>query len=129
MHPDSQTETQGPRLIGVYHANGGLIGELTYVMGKLMGTTHCALCDVTHGMVRMKPEFRGCMDRWPITLLHLNEQWPALARFTDGHTPCVVMELDGHFSWVASQAELDSMAGNVDLFAEKVACFMREALR
>ena len=33
---------------GVYHADGGIIGELAYVWGKIRGTAHCALCDITH---------------------------------------------------------------------------------
>ena len=47
-------------LWGVYHANGGLVGELTYVIGKLRGTAHCGLCDITHGSVRVKPGWKTC---------------------------------------------------------------------
>lgn len=43
------------RLVGVYHANGGLRGEVAYVVGKFLGTAHFALCDITHSPVRRKP--------------------------------------------------------------------------
>ena len=33
---------------GVYHADGGLIGELKYVAGALFKGQHCSLCDITH---------------------------------------------------------------------------------
>ena len=63
-------------LIGVYHADGGVIGELRYVLGKARGSAHCALCDITHGTVRRKPEWdRACRDfPIPIRLVHLNER-------------------------------------------------------
>ena len=68
-------------LWGVYHANGGLVGELTYVIGKLRGTAHCGLCDITHS-VRMKPEWKtleASLDI-PFKLVHLNEQPPPTSR-------------------------------------------------
>jgi hypothetical protein len=40
------------RLIGVYNAEGSLRGELAYLLGKLTGRAHCALCDITHGALR-----------------------------------------------------------------------------
>ncbi|HIF07100.1 MAG TPA: hypothetical protein EYQ64_09160 [Gemmatimonadetes bacterium] len=73
-------------LWGVYHANGGLIGELSYVFGKLRGTAHCGLCDITHGSVRVKPEWKALEDSLgiPFRLVHLNEQPPGLAEVTRG---------------------------------------------
>ena len=44
-------------LTGVYQADGSLSGELRYVVGKLLGSAHCALCDITHGAVREKKGF------------------------------------------------------------------------
>ena len=44
------------RLVGVYDADGGLLGEAAYVWGKVRGTRHCALCDITHRRVRRRPE-------------------------------------------------------------------------
>ena len=49
-------------LTGVYQANGSLSGELRYVVGKLLGSAHCALCDITHGAVREKPGFVACRE-------------------------------------------------------------------
>ncbi len=36
-------------LVGIFDADGGLRGELRYVIDKLAGRGHCALCDITHG--------------------------------------------------------------------------------
>lgn len=63
-------------LIGVYHADGGLIGELAYVIGKARGVTHCGLCDVTHRGVRRKREWDDMAAAMgvPFRLIHLNER-------------------------------------------------------
>ncbi len=42
--------TEPTTLVGVFDADGGLRGELRYVLDKLAGRGHCALCDITHGM-------------------------------------------------------------------------------
>jgi|TARA_B100000085_G_scaffold245805_1_gene239187 hypothetical protein len=36
-------------VFGIYNADGTLLGELGYVMAKLVGKRSCSLCDVTHG--------------------------------------------------------------------------------
>lgn len=78
-------------LVGVYHANGTLRGELAYVVGKVFGRAHCALCDITHGTLRRKPEFDRCASQLPVplTLVHLDERSSAVAEATEGATPCV----------------------------------------
>ncbi len=80
------------RLTGVYHADGGLLGELRYVVGKLRGVAHCALCDITHGALRKKPEFSAWERALsvPLELVHLNERSPEIARVTEGRTPALV---------------------------------------
>lgn len=37
-------------LVGIYNADGNLMGELQYVLDKLCGRADCALCEITHGM-------------------------------------------------------------------------------
>ena len=44
-------------LVGVYHANGSWHGELAYLLGRLSGRAHCALCDITHGLLRQHGAF------------------------------------------------------------------------
>ena len=50
------------RLVGVYDADGSLRGELTYWVGARLGRRHCALCDITHGIVRERQDWRQCRD-------------------------------------------------------------------
>ena len=71
-------------LVGVYHADGGPIGEAKYVLGKLLGTAHCALCDITHSPVRRKPAWDRMVAGLgvDVELLHLNEMSPEVAAAT-----------------------------------------------
>ena len=84
---------------GVYHADGGIVGELRYVFGKLRGTAHCALCDITHSYVSEKKSMKECRSNSPVPfhLVHLNEQNEGLQSITEGVTPCVVAETNEGF--------------------------------
>ena len=46
------------RLIGAYHADGGLMGELSCPVGKVRGAAHCPLCDIAHQVLWTKAEWR-----------------------------------------------------------------------
>ena len=107
-------------LWGVYHANGGLVGELTYVFGKLRGTVHCGLCDITHGSVRMKAEWKSLDASLgiPFRLVHLNEQPSGLAELARGRTTCVVRESEEGMSILLGPEDLDSCSGSVDCCSE-----------
>ena len=52
-------------IVGVYHADGGVMGELRYILGKARGTAHCALCDITHSTVRRKAAWDDACRTFP----------------------------------------------------------------
>ena len=107
-------------LIGVYHADGGVVGEARYVIGKLLGTAHCALCDITHSPVRRKPAWDAMVERLgiPFTLLHLNEM-PAdvAAAVAEGGSPAVLARAaDGSLAPLLGPEDLDRLGGSVEAF-------------
>jgi hypothetical protein len=117
------TEGSVRRLIGIYHADGGIRGELTYVIGKLVGTAHCSLCDITHGRLRAKPGWRRLVERLAVTgvileTVHLNERTPDVARASEGRTPCVLAETGAGFVVVLGPDQLEAMHGDVEAFAD-----------
>ncbi|MEZ5114777.1 MAG: hypothetical protein R2737_00805 [Candidatus Nanopelagicales bacterium] len=108
------------RLTGVYHADGGLRGELAYVVGKALGRAHCALCDVTHSPVRRKREWDAYVSALgvPFDLVHLNERSPAVAAATGMATPAVLAHVPGagpaeDLVVVLGPADLDTVGGDV----------------
>lgn len=104
-------------LIGVYHADGGPIGEAKYILGHLFGTAHCALCDITHSPIRRKPEWDAMVRRLgvPVTLLHLNELPPEVSDLvTAAGSPLIGARLaDGSLHLLLGSDELDALAGSV----------------
>ncbi|HEX6955757.1 MAG TPA: hypothetical protein VF156_12840 [Agromyces sp.] len=106
--------------LGVYDADGGIAGELAYVIGHLLGRTECALCDVTHTW-RRKPEWDRMVARLdvPFGLAHRNEvtDAAALAAIADAGLP-VVLARDPSGAWhpVLRRADLEQAAGSVDAF-------------
>ncbi len=114
MEPAPPT-TPVERLVGVYHADGTLLGELRYWFGARLGRAHCALCDITHGTFRAKPEWVEGRDGLGMRFetVHLDERDAALVAATDGATPCVVaLTADG---WVEllGPDELEALHGDV----------------
>jgi hypothetical protein len=103
------------KLVGIYNANGSLIGELQYFFGKLTGQTHCALCDITHGMLREKTVFSNSKQALgiPFENLHLDELNPELQIFKD-FAPCVVAFSEAQFSLLITKAELELCDGDVN---------------
>jgi hypothetical protein len=110
------------RLTGVYHADGGLAGELRYGLGKLLGRAHCSLCDLTHGVVREREEWRELVRRLgvPVALVHLNERDADIARVSDGSTPCVIAHTDGGLRLLLAPADLDACGGDLAAFEQRL---------
>lgn len=65
-------------LVGVYDADGTVRGELAYWVGARLGRAHCALCDITHGSVRTKPEWKRLRASLPVPFraVHRDEASP-----------------------------------------------------
>ncbi|BAX95753.1 hypothetical protein MSTE_00410 [Mycobacteroides stephanolepidis] len=86
--------------VGVYNGDGGVRGELAWVLGKLRGTASCALCDITHRGIRSNPEWKdlACTLGVPIDLVHRNERSIEIERLTGDLTPAVVAQTtDGDY--------------------------------
>ena len=77
------------RLVGVYDADGTVRGELAYWVGARLGRTHCALCDITHGLVREQYEWKACRAGLPVLFdtYHRNDQPDAVAAASGGVVP------------------------------------------
>ena len=108
-------------LVGVYDADGGLLGEAAYVWGKLRGTRHCALCDITHGHVRRKPAWDAMVAGLGLTvdLLHLDELPPDVARAVAAcGAPVVLARTDDGLRPLVDADELEALDGSVERLEE-----------
>lgn len=121
MEPGEQT-TPVARLVGVYHAEGTLIGELRYWVGARLGSAHCSLCDITHGTFRAKPEWqreRGGLGL-PFDTVHLDERDDALLTATEGVTPCVVADTADGYVTLLGPDELEACHGSVEALFDRL---------
>lgn len=116
-----------PQLIGVYKANGGLLGELAYVLGHLVGARECSLCDITHSPVMKKREFKNLEQRLDsefgigFRLVHMNERTEAELAASKGREPCVLLQNeDGSLSMFLDFVELKACSGKVSSFEKLV---------
>lgn len=82
-------------LIGIYDADGTILGELRYVIGRQFKGTHCSLCDITHGTLRERADWRTARDELEVTFtaLHRNESTPEMRQAAE-RLPAVLATLD-----------------------------------
>lgn len=108
------------RLIGIYDADGSLLGEVSYWVGARLGQRHCALCQITHGLVREKRQWRDCRSdlKVPFKCVHRDEISPELAAIVKGRAPCVVAEwADGSLEIVIDREQLEACDGRPERLA------------
>ena len=107
------------KLIGIYNAKGSLRGELQYFWGKIRGTAHCALCDITHGILKEKSDFKKCKENLdiPFELLHLDELNIKLEKFIED-VPCIIGKNEEEYSLIISATELENCKSDVDSFSK-----------
>lgn len=107
-------------VVGVYAADGGVLGEVAYVVSHLLGRTECGLCDVTHGAVRRKPEWDDMAARLPVPvrLTHRNEttEGERTASAASGLPAVLGVRSDGSHTVLLGPTALSSLGGSVDLF-------------
>jgi hypothetical protein len=115
------------RLIGVYNADGGVVGELKYFFGHLIGIAKCELCDITHSLIQRKSSWDRLASELKseygldFALEHLNERSEAENKASAGREPCVLAEYpDGSLGMFLDRQELRVVGGDVDRFAKLV---------
>jgi hypothetical protein len=109
------------RLTGIYNADGTLRAELAYAIGRRLGRRHCALCDVTHGRVREKAEWREARERLgvPFETVHLDERTPEVREASGGRAPVVLAHLDdGTVVELLGPEEIEACGGDPDALVD-----------
>ena len=107
-------------LIGVYNADGGIVGELTYFFGHLIGVRSCTLCDISHSPIMKKSSFKA-LERHLleehgilVRMIHLNERNEREQKASEGRVPCMLLEYpDQSISMFLDSTDLTALSGNV----------------
>lgn len=114
--PDPAPASRIIRLVGVYDADSTLRGELAYWVGARLGRRHCALCDITHGSVRERSEWKTCRAGLPVPFdtFHRDDQPADVRTAAGGQAPVVVAETDTGHVVLLGAAELHRCGGSTD---------------
>ncbi|MCC5952122.1 MAG: hypothetical protein JJU45_08515 [Acidimicrobiia bacterium] len=109
-------------LIGVYHAEGTLRGELRYWIGARLGRAHCALCDITHGTFKEKESWRSCTADLPVPFLtyHLDDRPADVRAATERSSPAVLARTAVGVHALLGPAELERLDGDPQRLAEAI---------
>jgi len=111
------------RLIGVYDADGTIAGELAYLFRRSVRGQHCALCDITHGRLRERSDWRDARTQLPVPFVafHRNDQPADVRAATGGRAPVVVAEYeDGRLEVLLDEDRLDACEGSPQRLVELV---------
>ncbi len=113
--PDAAPTQRIIRLVGVYDADSTIRGELAYWVGARLGRRHCSLCEITHGSVPQRPEWRTCRAGLPVPFdtYHRNDQPDTIRRVAGGQAPVVVAETDKGDVVLLTSDDVDACAGSI----------------
>lgn len=108
------------QFIGVYNAEGSLLGEIRYALGKLTGTRECALCDISHKLAGEKESFTVFKDNFPRPFFnrHLDELEPEQLALAKDRAPCILALDEEGWQVVATNQHLKECGRSVKRFSE-----------
>ncbi len=104
-------------LVGVYDADGTVVGEITYWLGARIGRAHCSLCDVTHGLFTERSVWRDWRRSLevPFELFHRDDM-PADVAAAVSQLPVVVARVGDVVVEVLDRGALDHCDGDLGTF-------------
>lgn len=110
------------RLVGVYDADSTVRGELAYWVGARLGRRHCSLCEITHGSVRQRPEWKACQAGLPVPFdtFHRNDQPDKIRSAARGQAPVVVAETAAGHMLLLTPDELEACGGSIDRLVDTI---------
>ena len=111
------------RLVGVYDADGSVVGELSYFLKARLGTAHCALCDITHGLLRERATWRQRRSTLPVPFdtFHRDDQPDGVRGAGGAAPPVVVAETDdGRFLQLLEAHALAACEGSPERLVDAV---------
>lgn len=109
-------------IIGVYNAESTLWGELTYWIGARIGSRHCSLCDITHGLFTQRTDWKECASQLgiPFNTFHINDAPTDVTQAANGMYPIVLGRSSAGLQVLLTDSDLDQCAGSTQVFKQKL---------
>ena len=115
-------------LIGIYKADGGIVGELSYFFGHLIGVRSCSLCDISHSPIMKKSSFKALEQHLlaehgiRVRMIHMNERNERELKASEGREPCMLLQYpDESISMFLDSADLTALSGSVSSLKKLIA--------
>lgn len=126
-HGDVDNENRD-ELIGVYNADGTVLGEISYWVGARMGRTHCSLCEITHGLFAEKDEWRACERSLaiPFRTYHRDDAPSDVLDVAQGRFPIVLRRSAEGLAVVMSPEDLERFDGSAVAFTSALSVVVSE---
>jgi hypothetical protein len=104
--------------IGVYDADATLLGEISYWIGARLGTRHCSLCELTHGIFTKKSEWKSCTASLsvPFSAFHRNDAPSDAIAAAAGQYPVVLARIESEIHIVFTPEKLNDFNGDTAEF-------------
>ncbi len=104
------------RLIFVFDADSGAWDAFVDSAKKVLRIKGCALCQITHGLVAEKSEWRECQDAFgvPVEYLHRDELTDALRPLVEERLPAIVADHDGEMTLLLDREAISRCRGSVE---------------
>ena len=109
-------------LVGVYDADGTIVGELRYWLGARVGTAHCELCVISHGTFRAKRDWRSFVEACAVPFVtHHRDDAPSDVLAALGPLAAVGAVTSDGVVLLLGPDELEVCGGDVARFAQRLA--------
>ncbi|MFM7263331.1 MAG: hypothetical protein ACKO1X_06220 [Acidimicrobiales bacterium] len=108
--------------VGVYDADSTLLGEVSYWIGARLGTRHCSLCELTHGLFTLRSEWKECRRSLSVhvSTYHRNDAPADVLEAASGVFPVVLARTSGALTVVLWPGDLEEFHGDTALFAARL---------
>ena len=116
-------------LIGVYDADSPLLGEISYWVDARLGTAHCSLCELTHGLFTKKSEWKQCANSLavPFRLFHRDDAPDDVLVALASEFPAVLQRTTEGLKVILTKDELERFDGHTTDFAEWITNYLNPA--
>lgn len=111
-------QSNEPKIYFIYNASGTIAGELNYLYGKYFQDEHCELCDITHGTVSAKPEWKAWISAFKCEnyVLHTNEAEEMDVDYSRFELPVVLVDRGIGLEELVTKEEMADSGKGVEAF-------------
>ena len=111
------------RLLLIFDADSGKWGAFVDSAKKLLMLKGCALCDITHGVLGEKAEWKSCKEEFGIDIdyVHRDELDDELKKQVAMELPCIVAQtIGGEFLQLITREVLERCEGSASSLRGKL---------